>query len=305
VAWDDESKVGITKHGVSDEYRNLINRLSLKSSQHLSPPYNSLDEFYRDYPRQLWRRFWKRLGLPASTDVRIIGEYVKVLREDVEEQLGETVWRAAVSFPRLLALYKEDISDALEWAGIEYQDVISFEPLTDASANYAANGFGLCHEYKDSDRCQEEKHKFPLQNTIHIQFTNNALVVELVTMFYAESYILWPNMAIQDFDLGFNNQNISVDYWDLVRERMIGLFKRNEWTWNPDPPTQVFITGDDSALDETFRKVVREACSWKDNDPEYFDDDVYFMTAKGTAELSKRQYYRSPLPQTVMELDLK
>jgi hypothetical protein len=46
-----------------------------------------------------------------------------------------------------------------------------------------------------------------------------------------------------------------------------------------------------SVQDKDFRSAVTEACFWSQDDLEFFDDDVIFMIAKGTAELAKRELY--------------
>jgi hypothetical protein len=73
---------------------------------------------YDDWPRQMRRRLRKILGFPASRDVGILSRLLDPLREQVEERLGRKVRSAVVTSPNLVALYDEDILDAMEYAGV-------------------------------------------------------------------------------------------------------------------------------------------------------------------------------------------
>ena len=83
-----------------------------------SPPYNDLGEEIRDKPRQLWRNLRKRMGLPASSDVGILGQLIDELRHETEARLGHRVESVVVTTLPLFGLYDEDITDALELCGL-------------------------------------------------------------------------------------------------------------------------------------------------------------------------------------------
>ena len=65
----------------SQDYIDLLQRLSRPESKHPSPPYNSFSESISDRPRQWRRALRKRLGYPASSDVAIL---VPLLQEMVD-----------------------------------------------------------------------------------------------------------------------------------------------------------------------------------------------------------------------------
>jgi hypothetical protein len=165
--------------------------------------------------------------------------------------------------------------------------------LRAVSGQYAANGFGLCPDYKAKESCIEEEKELPLERTVHIEFTKEALILEVPLLQAARRSILDPSSTFVDFELGYNRRDVSPKYWDSVKARIENFFKvLNAENWRGSwIPSKVFLVGDESVQDEHFRSVVTEACFWKQDELEFFDDDVFFKTAKGTAELARRQLY--------------
>jgi hypothetical protein len=126
---------------------------------------------YDDWPRQMRRRLRKLLGFPASHDVGILSRLLDPLREQVEERLGRKVSSAIVTFPNLVALYDEDIVDAMDYAGLtplhtKFGGVGS--QSHEASTAYAGYGLGLCSNYTDWNQCDEEEKQRPLQQVLTI-----------------------------------------------------------------------------------------------------------------------------------------
>ena len=240
------------------------------------------------------RRWRKSHGYPASRDAGILGEYVKKLRQEAEDFTKEPLTVTAASFPNLVALYEEDVVDAFEWAGLKHQEFYLSHPLRAVSGQYAAYGFGLCSDYKEKETCREEEKKLPLGRTVNIQFTKDALIVEVPTLRLAERPIMYWAHTFIDFELGYNSRNSS-QFWESVRARIEDHFRKNlhadDWNEFSDIPSKVFVVGDKSVHDENFRSVVNEACFWKRGELEFFDDDVIFKTAKGTAEIMRRSLW--------------
>jgi hypothetical protein len=293
ISLDDGTTEAIARIESHDTYKDLFYRLSLAENTHLAPPYTSLFEEWSDLPRQLWRKCKKNLGYPSTQDVGILGDYIKQLRQQAEEHLGEPISIAAAAFPNLIALYLEDVKDAFEWAGLNYEAFHSHHPMRAVSGQYAANGFGLCSNYKVKELCKEEDKQLPIQRTVNIEFTKEALIVEVPLMRVARSSILYPSDTFVDFELGYNGRDVSPKYWDSVKARIVNFFKyHNAENWNDSwTPSKVFVVGDESVQDEHFRSVITDACFWKKDELQFFDDDVFFKTAKGTAELARRQLY--------------
>src|SRR5262249_38233579 len=126
-----------------------------------SPPYNSLEDGFRDLPRQWARKARKAAGLPASSDVGNLAQLILDLRSSVETHLGgRKIAGAAVTIPPFCALYEEDLMDAFEYAGLIY---IPHWPYwlggiyPEKYAVYAGNGFGLCSNYTDPIACDHER----------------------------------------------------------------------------------------------------------------------------------------------------
>ena len=79
----------------------------------------------------------------------------------VEEKLGHKVGSAVVTSPNLVALYYEDINDAMEYVGLERFHLKASGPDSqqphEAHAADAGYGIGLCSHYKDYDKCDDEE----------------------------------------------------------------------------------------------------------------------------------------------------
>lgn len=127
-----------------------MHRFALDSYQHLAPPYKGIiEEWLQELPQQELRKMWKRLGLPAS-NARVLGEMAAALKSKTEHFLGHPISKVAGSFPKFVALYDEEVLDAFEWVGPEYQQVYLTSTclIRPIASVYAAAGFGLCSDYK-------------------------------------------------------------------------------------------------------------------------------------------------------------
>jgi len=104
----------IAKIEAEDGYKEVLQRLSLYSSRHPSPPYDNLGDSWDDMPRQYLRSARKAIGLPASSDVGFLAKMLSDLRASVEERVGP-ITSAGVTTLHLVALYDEDLHDAFEY----------------------------------------------------------------------------------------------------------------------------------------------------------------------------------------------
>ena len=102
ISYPNGTFVEIAKIDVlSSSYKEMMTRLSLRSSMHLryvllvvvlqlciyegrSPPYAKLDWYFKDLPRRLLRKGRKRMGFPASADVGELARVIVALRQKVE-----------------------------------------------------------------------------------------------------------------------------------------------------------------------------------------------------------------------------
>ena len=85
VSFPNGTTVTVARVPAEQDYNDVLQRLSLASSQHLSPPYNNVGESWDDMPRQYLRKARKAVGLPASQDV---GRLAKML-SDLCRQISE------------------------------------------------------------------------------------------------------------------------------------------------------------------------------------------------------------------------
>ena len=84
-----------------------------------SQPYEGWFDWYYDTPRLKKREARKKLGLPASDDVGKLSQMLSSLRQAVEDHLARRIDTAVATWPRMRALYQEDILDALEYFGLQ------------------------------------------------------------------------------------------------------------------------------------------------------------------------------------------
>ena len=278
-----------------------MHHLSLSSSKHLAPPYNNLDEWVRDYPRQKWRRFLRRLGLASCKEASILGSMLKPLKDKAEGQLGHPVTHALASFPSLTALYAEDVWDAFEYVGLVFQQFISW-PVTvpDFAANYASQGYYLCKEYKNKTACEKEKEQLDSQpsgvwSTFNFHLSDTTLMLNLPILASPYSYILFEDSKFEDFSLGLRARDSEGEerYWKAVAIRIEMLLEQRKLQWEYTVMQKVFVTGK-GIYEERFVEMVQKICEYKGLDVEFFMNEATTLTATGTAELGKRDLYLNP-----------
>ena len=157
VRQDNSAVQTVARIPVTQEYAKVLRRLSLPSSQHPAPPYRSLSELMHDRPRQWLRNFRKKFGYPASSDVGIIAEAIRKLITAVEEFLPPShlpLSSALVALPNAIALYPEDVQDALEYLGLQaLRGHNVYTVLRALPAAYAGYELGLCTHPGDFELC--------------------------------------------------------------------------------------------------------------------------------------------------------
>src|SRR5579871_4050211 len=84
------------------------------------------------------------------------------LRAKVEERDGRKVSSAIVTSSNIVALYAEDITNAMEYTDLKPSYLRGSSDLSqprEASAAQAGYGIGLCAHYKDYDQCESEERR--------------------------------------------------------------------------------------------------------------------------------------------------
>lgn len=258
----------------------------------LRPPYNNAGDAIADYPRQRLRRARKAIGLAASEDVAIISTVIKDLQNRTEDYLGYKISTAVATTPHLVALYEEDIADAFEYVGLQFESLPYWRTLVvETAAAYAGYGIGLCTNYTNPSACNAEQRSMPTEDIMAVLYTKQALTVTLSKI----QSVLWlwePRYRFhEDFTLGHHaleNGPKQDHYWEYVREALMQIMVINPYY---PKPSKVLLMGE-CANDETFRSVLEDALgSLMENMPEIFSQDAEFVAAKGAGELAKRAPY--------------
>jgi hypothetical protein len=276
-------------------------RLSLSSSQHLAPPYQDLSEWLRDQPRQKWRSFLRRLGLPSCNEAGIFASMLQPLKEMAEEQLGHPITHGLASFPHLAALYPEDVWDAFEHVGLVFQQFIPWPVVVpDYAANYASQGYFLCKEYKNKSSCEEEQRELNDRNsgefsTVNFHLSNTSLMLTVPIVRSPYSYQLFDDRRFEDFDMGLRAKATMSEekYWDAVESRIVYSLEVSRLQWEYWIIQKVFVPGE-GVHEKKFVDMVKRVCETKGVNIQFFMNEATTLTATGTAELAKRDLYLNP-----------
>jgi hypothetical protein len=266
----------------------------------ISQPYRDVGESIYDMPRQLWRNFRKRLGLPASRDVGILSRVIQALRDQASSFVGEPVSAASISMPHLAALYGEDICDAYEYISLVYLAFYPYfyqEPIPATIAAYAGNGLGLCRDYSDVEACKEEEENMPLRYGLAMSCTHTSLITSHARIM--DAYHLEEIHTVEDLRLGYDAKH-QVPYWETVRDALEFPLVSPPLREN----TLVLVLGDAAEKPEVRKVLEQVITDVIGGEPEIVDQDPEFSAAKGAAELAKRAIFRQTLPESDTVADL-
>ncbi len=288
----------IAKIEAEDGYKEVLQRLSLYSSRHPSPPYDNLADSWDDMPRQYLRKARKAVGLPASSDVGFLAKMLSDLRASVGERVGP-ITSAGVTSLHLVALYDEDLHDAFEYIGLEYLTFPVGWPghriLYETSAAYAGYGFRLYADYTHPKACEEELNAMPHSAVMAVPFVPNVLTVSLSVL--KSVYGLWePNYRyLIDFELGYGGEDAAdaVDdgggYWENVKMRLEQIMALNPFY---DRPAKVVLMGD-CVGSEMFQQTLLTALGEQMEElPEILSIGSEVVAARGVAEMAKRTLFK-------------
>jgi hypothetical protein len=255
------------------------------------PPYSSMEEGWKDIPRQPKRGLKKRLGLAASADVKTLSILTKSLLDLLPPTMQ--VPSMVISYPPIPALYNEDIVDTTEHLGIQAQYDSHYCQPREIVAAFAGNGMGLCQHPAERERCYQEGRKMPLYAILHVEYAKHALVLHarhLQTAFdSADSDI---NVSVL-WDMGSGNcgedylVNLQKHLEDFVERYLKRFFERiGDMEFEP----VLLITGDrESVMDGDVQEILYDAVQKVADKPVHsFIDDTEFVAARGAAELCAR-----------------
>jgi hypothetical protein len=257
-----------------------------------SAPYSRMQDSWNDQGRVLWRNIRKFFWLPASPEAgiisRMIDELLDLAYRDDKTTRPDAV---TVSFPGLVALYHDDISDGAAYAGVRAHARGSGHSPHEVVTTYVGHGHGLCASYWDQQRCFDEESKLPGASLLSIEYTEHALVLHYSQQRGAADYS-WPSyhpfLPAASFDLGF------VHRADELYVRDLTSFVRNLLIWhagyiNDAGNLTVMLTGsfDDDGR-QLLQDVIEATSDVIQSRIEIVTSSAKHVSARGAAEISWR-----------------
>ncbi len=260
-----------------------------------------MDQIWADLPRVWARKALKKVGLPATPEVGVLGSAVRKLRNQIESDLGLDlhVSNALLTTTHLIAFYEDDAEDICEYAGIEHirPQIYMAPPLWETAAAYAGYGQGLCDHFQNETLCNyENRNVLPTNKIMAVHYSRAALTVSYATLQPA-TWLFEPTVFRRDnFSLGgdtisgYSNQD---QYWQDVKSALLDVMVD---TPTLPKPSFLILTGDDLATGyflQYLREVMQGHLGYA---PFIYFDDARLAAARGAAELRRRTSYRKKFP---------
>jgi hypothetical protein len=250
------------------------------------------------------RRMRKWLGLPATIEAGAISRLLEGLRAEAERYLGHSTKAASVTHPDLIALYEEDLKDALDFIGLGYIGILrSPNLLTDAFSILAGHGIGLCKHYTNPKICMFEEKNMTRLSFAPILFTRTILTLSSVYTPHSAYGVWTPFYAppMLDFNLGSEKESDPL-YWKTIETTVKTYFQRDI-----NRPSVLFLHGESSG-DPRFIAAVSAAVADFKELPTVNNDDYIYVAARGAAEFARRApfdmpYIPGPNVTTLLDFD--
>ena len=294
IRYHNSSVYDVVRIEGTQEYKTLMRGLAvgdtrdtMYTSEHGRTGHGSDSEFNFDVAQN---QLTSSLREPAQ----IIGSLLCTLKASAKASISQPISSALATFPNFPGLQYQVVSDAFNYASIRFLNEGRVAPVAAASA---ANGLGLCETYTELNACDAEEAQMAMKRVLSIDYTRAALTVTLSPFQASHNSFDWNEHRA--WSLGADalpgREGGELDeYWQLVRHEIQTLPKKAQ---PARPITHVVLTGE-SALDEAFLDVVRDALS--DVLPEAVTLSFMetsgtqmvsplFATARGAAELAKRK----------------
>lgn len=254
-----------------------------------SPPYHNIFEKIADQPRQWMRRASEQLLQHASSDVAQIHRLIRALREEIERGYVPRIIPVVVTRPRILALYDEDINDALKFNGLleKEPDLESVQ----AAKGCPMPGHSTAVAWGSSGRYARSKDQ---ETILSVLYTRKALQVQRGTL-SSNNLCDWEasereDNSILSWELGSEalERLESQEYWARVRALLLELPARP--SLGEDPIARVVLHGESANLTD-FVEVVKNTVTQlpQDKDPTVICDDPMFTAARGAMTLAIQQ----------------
>ncbi|KAL9620332.1 MAG: hypothetical protein Q9160_005131 [Pyrenula sp. 1 TL-2023] len=259
-----------------------------------APPYHNIFEKIADQPRQWARRLSEQALQHASPDVSQIHQLIRSLREEIERGYVAGIEPVVVTRPQILALYDEDIVDALKYNGLleKEPDLVSVRaahgcPMPKHLSAVALGSGIQAMSVKSNDRVV----------VLSVLYTRYALQVQQQALPNEDcSRCDWGESEREDdfilsWELGSNGLYSSDEekYWNRVEAFLLELPTRG--VPGAGRIDKVMLHGE-SANSTTFLELVEYTMAHRlpqDEPPDIVCDDPMFVAAKGAMLLAQRE----------------
>ena len=214
------------------------------------------------------RRARKHLGYPASADVSNIVTLISSLQEEVESQNpGRRIREVTVAVPSVIALYSEDIRDALEFLSLPSQrDQIVYDAPRSLLTAF------LAHGCKNGNRTKD---------VLAVEYTKQSLSAEYDTSSGSHTHL--AGRVFTTFESG-SSRNGEPGHSNAIAMDIRGTVKAYNKTTKPKVDV-VLVMGQEGvqykSFQDTLSNVVREF-----GEPEIFSDDSLYAASKGAAQMA-------------------
>ncbi|KAI9670239.1 MAG: hypothetical protein M1831_006453 [Alyxoria varia] len=268
VRRSDGSYAAAAKVDGSQSYLETMKRLSDQNACHPTEPYGTIGEGIVDAPRQAMRRARKHLGYPASADVSNIVTLISSLQEEVESQNpGRRIREVTVAVPSVIALYSEDIRDALEFLNIPSQeDKLVYDAPRSLLTAFVAHG------------CKNENRT---KDVLAVEYTKQSLSAEYDTSSGSHTHL--SGRVFTTFESGSRRSGEPGHSHALAMD-IRGAVKAYNKTTKPKVDV-VLVMGEEGvqykSFHDTLCNVVREF-----GEPEILSDDSLYAASKGAAQMA-------------------
>ncbi|KAL9108097.1 MAG: hypothetical protein Q9227_007072 [Pyrenula ochraceoflavens] len=277
-----------------DIYVDTMRKLSAPSARHFHPPYRNVFEKFVDAPCQAARRLREQLALHASSEVSTIHTLIRALRDKMQIGYVPTIGPVVIVRPKILALYDEDILDAVKFNGFlekesDLEEIVLAKEgcaMVDEMKAVAVESGSAIHAHPIEDR----RSPGPRQTFLSILYTKLALHTHIQTFgeaFDCTSEYDHPEDNFRlSWDLGSESSLAnSPDYWFRVGSFILDL----PLAYQGKSVAKVLLYGE-SANSTIFRHVVKEAMARldQDNEPEVMKHEDVYVAARGALEFARQ-----------------
>jgi hypothetical protein len=228
----------------------------------------------------------KRVGLPASSDVAILAEFL----DNVAQTFLMDPKTACISFPDLPALYQEDILDAASFIGVTPLPRSRWAELQIQRhvAAYAGHGLGLCPN-NTSLMGECPGIDIPSRHVVLFDYTETALLLHYrqISKAYvdpSEQFYMNSSFALESAN-SVTERKIQNFVLQFIR-RQISCYEGCDPCHCPEVVTIIMTGNPESYRDGIARRAVEIAVEEFGSTAEMFTSNPGYVAARGAAQLA-------------------